>query len=681
MTNVLVCTAWPYANGPLHLGHFAGCFLPGDIFARYQRMAGNNVLMVSGSDQHGTPITVTAETEGITPEEVAERYHRLNTDSLERMGISYDLFSKTHNPAHYEVVHDIFTNLHEKNYIYKKKLLAPYCPKCDRFLPDRYIEGTCPTCSYEEARGDQCDGCGNTLDADELVNPRCKLCGTEPEQKETEQFYLRLTHLVGPLWNMLEGKDYWRPSVMGLTKGWLEEGLEDRAITRDLKWGVPIPLPGYEKKCIYVWFEAVIGYLSCTKQVCEALGKPDMWKDFWYDRDARIYYFLAKDNIPFHTIIFPAMIAGYDGEMNLPYDVPSNQYLTLNNEQFSKSRKHAVWIPSYLERYPPDLMRYYLTINMPEHRDNDFTWMNFVRTTNEDLIATLGNMIHRVLVLASKNFGEIPPLADGYAPDDLDRGLMEAMDTSRKEVGENLDRCRFQNAVKALMALARKGNEYLTIKEPWKTIKNDRDSCQNTIHNMLRLTNSLSAMMAPFMPFTAQKLHKMLGNEGNVTDVSWDANHAEIIIGHKLKKPRPLFRKLDLEKVLKQEEMAGMEDEGEKPKKIRPLKKKVGFDHFKALDLRVARIEEVEDHPDSKNLFVMKVDIGQDELIQMVAGLKKYYEASKLQGKKIVVIVNLEPAVIRGVRSEAMLIAGEDDGGKVSVIVPLDELEPGSRVY
>ena len=681
MRNVLVCTAWPYANGPLHLGHFAGCFLPGDIFARYQRMAGNNVLMVSGSDQHGTPITVTAEMENVKPEDVAEKFHRLNSDSLERMGISYDLFSKTHLPDHFEVVHDIFLKLHEKNYIYKRKLMAPFCPKCDRFLPDRYIEGTCPNCAFEDARGDQCDGCGKTLDAEELIEPKCKLCGATPRQKETEQFYLRLTHLVGPLWNMLEDKNYWRPSVIGLTKGWLEEGLEDRAITRDLKWGVPIPLPGYDKKCIYVWFEAVIGYLSCTKQVCEKLGKPEMWKDFWFDRDARIYYFLAKDNIPFHTIIFPAMIAGYDGDMNLPYDVPSNQYLTLNNEQFSKSRKHAVWIPSYLERYPPDLMRYYLTINMPEHKDTDFTWKNFVRTVNEDLIATLGNMIHRVMVLASSYFGEIPPHTDDYVPDETDTGLLEAIEVGRREVGDNIDRCRFQNAVKALMALARKGNEYLTKKEPWKTVKDDRGATQNVVHNMLRVTNALSVMMVPFMPFTAQKLYKMLGNSGDITEISWDADLGKINAGYGLRKPRPLFRKLDLEQVLKQEAEAGQEEAGKKVKTFRPVKKKISFDHFKALDLRAARILSAEDHPNAKNLYLLKVDMGEEEPRQMVAGIKKSYSTSELTGMNIVVVANLEPAVIRGVRSEAMLLAGEDAQGGVSLVTPSKELEPGSRVY
>jgi len=679
MRNVLVCTAWPYANGPLHLGHFAGCFLPGDIFARYQRMAGENVLMVSGSDQHGTPITVSAEAEGITPEEVADRYHKLNSESLAKMGISYDMFSKTHNPDHFEVVHDIFLKLFEKNYIYKRKLLAPYCPKCDRFLPDRYIEGTCPNCAYTDARGDQCDGCGKTLDADELMEPRCKLCGTTPKQKETEQFYLRLTHLEGPLWNMLEGKNHWRPSVIGLTKGWLEEGLEDRAITRDLKWGVPIPLDGNDKKCIYVWFEAVIGYLSCTKQVCARLGKPDMWKDFWYDKDARIYYFLAKDNIPFHTLIFPAMLAGYDPEINLPYDVPSNQYLMLNNEQFSKSRNHAVWMPRYLERYPPDLMRYYLTINMPEHKDTDFTWKNFVRTVNEDLIATLGNMIHRALVLTSKHFGEIPPLTEDYVPDQEDTDLLDSMENARKEVGDNIDRCRFQKAMKALMALARKGNEYITKKEPWKTIKSDRNKTQNTIHNMLHLTNSLTYLMAPFLPFTAQELYKMLGNDGEVAKRDWQTDYADIAVGHRIEKPLPIFQKLDLKHVLEQEKQAGAQDEVSK--KIYPLKKNISFDHFKAMDLRIARVVSAKDHPDSKNLYILKVDIGQEGPITMVAGLKKHYSVDDIVGKNILVVVNLEPTEIRGIRSEAMLLAAEDGEGRVSLVVPEIGMDAGSRVY
>ena len=679
MRNVLVCTAWPYANGPLHLGHFAGCFLPGDIFARYQRMAGSNVLMVSGSDQHGTPITVSAEAEGITPEEVADRYHELNSASLAKMGISYDLFSKTHNPDHFEVVQDIFLKLYEKNYIYKRELLAPFCPKCERFLPDRYIEGTCPHCAYTDARGDQCDGCGKTLDANELLKARCKLCGTAPEHRETEQFYLRLTHLEGPLWNMLEGKNHWRPSVMGLTKGWLEEGLEDRAITRDLKWGVPIPIDGYDMKCIYVWFEAVIGYLSCTKQVCARLGKPDMWKHFWYDKDARIYYFLAKDNIPFHTIIFPAMLAGYDPEINLPYDVPSNQYLMLNNEQFSKSRNHAVWIPNYLERYPPDLMRYYLTINMPEHKDTDFTWKNFVRTVNEDLIATLGNMIHRVLVLASKHFGEIPPLTADYVRDRDDADLWDSIENARKEVGDNIDRCRFQNAMKALMALARKGNEYITRKEPWKTVKEDRSAAQNTIHNMLHLTNSLTFMMAPFLPFTAQELYKTLGNDGEVAEQDWQADYADLAVSHRLEKPIPIFRKLDLKRVLEQEKQAGDRDEVKKT--IYPVKKTISFDHFKAMDLRIARIISAKDHPDSKNLYILEVDTGQDEPVQMVAGLRKHYSADEIVGKSIVVVANLEPTEIRGIRSEAMLLAGGDSEGRVSLVVPEIGLEAGSRVY
>ncbi len=680
MRNILVCTAWPYANGPLHLGHFAGCFLPGDIFARYQRMAGNNVLMVSGSDQHGTPITVTAEEEKTTPEEVADRFHRLNSDCLERMGISYDLFSKTHDPFHFEVVHELFQNLLDKNYIYKRELMAPYCPQCDRFLPDRYIEGTCPHCSFADARGDQCDGCGKTLDADELEKPRCKLCGGTPVRKETEQFYLRLTHLEGPLWNMLEGKDHWRPAVTGMTKSWLEEGLEDRAITRDLRWGVPIPVPGYDKKCIYVWFEAVTGYLSCTKKVCQNLGKPDMWKDFWYDKDARIYYFLAKDNIPFHTIIFPAMIAGFDPEMNLPYDVPSNQYLTLNSEQFSKSRKHAVWIPNYLERYPPDLMRYYLTINMPEHKDTDFTWKNFVRTINEDLIATLGNMIHRVLVLTQKHYGEIPSYTEDHAEDDDERDLLREVERAMNEVGDNIDRCRFQSAVKSLMDLARRGNEFLTKKEPWKTVKSDPDAARNTIHTMLRLTSTMSYLMSPFMPGSAQKLYKMLGHEGEVSKQSWKDALSEPRVGTVIRKPRPLFRKLDIDSVLAQEKEAGMGDAGVVTKKARPVKETVGFDHFKAIDLRIGKIVKVEAHPDAKKLFVITVDIG-TETRQMVAGLRKHYRAEDLEGKSIAVVVNLEAANIRGIRSEAMLLAAEGDDGTVSLIVPDGDIEPGSRIY
>ncbi len=679
MENILVCTAWPYANGPLHLGHFAGCFLPADIFVRYQRMAGNNVYMVSGSDQHGTPITVTAEKESTTPEEVADRYHEKNYDSLVQMGISYDLFAKTHDPHHFKVVHEIFTTLYEKNYIFKKKLMAPFCPKCERFLPDRYIEGTCPECGFEKARGDQCDHCGKTLDADELVDSKCSLCTTHPENRETEQFYLRLSHLEGPLWNMLEGKDYWRPSVLGLTKGWLNEGLQDRAITRDLSWGVPIPLDGYDKKCIYVWFEAVIGYLSCTKKLSKKLGKPDMWKDFWLNDDARIYYFLAKDNIPFHTLIFPAMLAGFDPQYNLPYDVPSNQYLTLNSEQFSKSRKHAVWVPSYLERFPPDLIRYYLTINMPEHKDTDFTWKNFVRVNNEDLIATLGNMIHRVLVLSQKYFGEIPNHSENYTVDGLDKELLEAIPRTRDEMGDFINRCKFQNSIKSFMKLAQKGNEYLGQKEPWRLYKDEPDKCRDILHNLMCVVNGLTRLMVPYMPGTAQKLHEMLGNEGKVEESPWDFDPLKINIGYKLRKPSPLFRKLELKKIIETESKFGGAEE--EKKEARPIKKRIPFKDFQALDIRVAEIRSVEPHPNAENLYLLKVDAGLGKEIQMVAGLKKYYKPEELKGEKIVVIVNLEPAEIRGIKSEAMLLAADDPGVNVTLVGPKRDIRTGSYVY
>lgn len=679
MKNILVCTAWPYANGPLHLGHFAGCFLPADIFARYQRMAGHNVLMVSGSDQHGTPITVTAEKEQTTPEEVANRFHEINYKSLEKMNISYDRFSKTHDDYHFEVVHDIFKTLLKKNYIFKKKILAPYCPTCKRFLPDRYIEGTCPECGYEGARGDQCDHCGKTLDAIELVDARCNLCSTTPIRKETEQFYLRLSHLEGHLWNMLEGKDYWRPAVRGLTRGWLEEGLRDRAITRDLKWGVPIPLEGYDEKCIYVWFEAVIGYLSCTKRLGEKLGDPELWKDFWVNENGRIYYFLAKDNIPFHTLIFPAILAGYDENLNLPYDVPSNQYLTLNNEQFSKSRNHAVWIPSYLERFAPDVLRYYLTINMPEYKDTDFTWKNFVRVINEDLISTLGNMIHRVLVLNFKYYGEIPGRTKDYKPDKSDLDLVEAITIAREDIARNIDQCHFQKAVKALMNLAKKGNEYLGKKEPWRLKKTKPQECQNILHNLSEVIQSLSLFTHPFMPETSRKIFELMGNEGDVGELKWNEDVPAVKVGHRLKKPLPLFEKLDLEKILEREKEAG--GEKVKAKKKMPIKKEINFKQFQALDIRIARVMDVKPHPDARNLYVLNVDIGADETVQMVAGLKKHYTAEEIEGKKIAVIVNLEPATIRGVRSNAMLLAASDDDGTVSIIGPTRDVAPGSLVH
>ncbi|MEK7814446.1 MAG: methionine--tRNA ligase, partial [Chloroflexota bacterium] len=465
---IFIGVAWPYANGPLHLGHAAGCYLAADIFARYHRIKGNEVLMVSGSDSHGTPITIRAEQEGLSPQQVVDRYHAQFLESWERLGISFDLFTSTRTENHQKVVHDLFRVLLDRGYIYTGVVLLAHCPRCDRFLPDRYVEGTCPRCSFLRARGDQCDQCGHTLDPKDLLAPRCVLCGAAPEFRESEHFFLKLTAFQQPLLEWVRQQSHWRPNVLNFTRRYLEDGLKDRAITRDLTWGVPIPLDGYEGKRIYVWFEAVTGYLSAAIEWAQRMGYQDRWQDFWKDPATKSYYFIGKDNIPFHTIIWPAMLMGYGG-LNLPYDVPANEFLTLESRKFSTSQNWAVWVPDYLERYDPDPLRYLLAINMPESGDADFSWAEFVRRNNDELVATYGNLVNRVLTFTYRNFqGKIP--TPGRL-NEVDEALIDNARTTMAEVDRLLYHCHFKAAIGQAFSLAQESNRYLDSRAPWKSIR------------------------------------------------------------------------------------------------------------------------------------------------------------------------------------------------------------------
>ena len=540
---ILVAVAWPYANGSLHLGHLAGCYLPADIFARYHRLRGNQVLMLSGSDQHGTPITIRAEQEGLSPQEVVDKYHTEFKRSWERMGISFDLFTQTSTDNHREVVQDIFLTLYNKGYIYTDTMLLPYCPNCSRFLPDRYVHGTCPNCGNTNARGDQCDSCGKTLNPEDLSGPQCSICNTVPQFKDSEHFFLRLTAFQHQLLEWVQLQSHWRPNVLNFTRSYLEEGLKDRAISRDISWGVPLPLDGYDSKRIYVWFEAVIGYLSASKEWAQQHDQPDKWEEFWKDPDAKAYYFIGKDNIPFHTIIWPAIIMGYGG-LNLPYNVPANEFLSLENRQFSTSRNWAVWLPDYLERYDPDPLRYYLSINMPESGDSDFSWTEFVRRNNDELVATYGNLVHRVLTFTYRNFeGKVPQ----PVPERLDESDKDVLSQCRgphlEEVGGHIDRCNFRLATSSVMALAQLCNRYIDSKAPWKTVKDDRDRTANTMWVCLNVLSCLKTITYPFIPFSAQKLHNLLGFSGKVEDAGW--RFQEFAVGQPLSPPEHLFTKLD----------------------------------------------------------------------------------------------------------------------------------------
>ena len=555
---IFIGVAWPYANGPLHMGHIAGCYLAADIFARYHRMKGNEVLMVSGSDAHGTPITIRADQEGVEPGVILDRYHAQFLDTWQRLGITFDLFTTTHTDNHRRVVQDIFKKLHEQDYIYADTMLLAHCAGCSRFLPDRYVEGTCPHCRNERARGDQCDSCGHTLDPIDLLEPRCSICGEAPDFRDSEHFFLRLSAFQQPLLDWIGDKDHWRPNVANSTRGFLQGGLKDRAITRDLTWGVPLPLEGYDEKCIYVWFEAVIGYLSAAVEWAERSGNPSAWEDFWKDADTKAYYFIGKDNIPFHSIIWPAMIMGYGG-LNLPYDVPANEFLSLESRKFSTSQNWALWVPDYLDRYDPDPLRYLLSINMPESGDTDFSWTEFIRRNNDELVATYGNLVNRVLRFTYRNFdGQVP--IDAAPPEDAEVALLDSTRQAMADVDHSLYHTRFRAGISRAFALARESNRYLDSRAPWLAIKTDRADAARSLGTAIQVLNCLKVMLTPYLPFTSQKLHEYLGFDGDVSSEPWDVDSliASVRPGAPLRNPSALYTKLDAAVAAQEAEQMGV---------------------------------------------------------------------------------------------------------------------------
>jgi len=544
---IFIAVAWPYADGPLHLGHIAGAYLPPDIFARYHRTKGDEVLMVSGSDQHGTPITIKAEQEGKKPGEIAAQYHQQFLDSWQKFGISFDLFTTTGTANHAEVSQDIFLTLLNKGYIYKSTMSQPYCPRCQRFLPDRYIEGTCPYCHSSGTRGDQCDECGKPINPAELLDPHCRLCAATPQFKDSEHFFLKLTAFRDRLLAWVKQQSHWRQNVLNFTTRYLEEGLRDRAITRDIEWGIPVPVDGFDSKRIYVWFEAVIGYLSATKEWAKSSGDKERWRSFWQGEDVKSYYFIGKDNIPFHTIIWPAMLMGYGG-LNLPYDVPANEFLTIEGKRLSTSRNWAVWLPDYLSRYEPDPLRYLLSINMPESGDTNFSWREFIRRNNDELVATYGNLAHRVLTFVYRHFNGCVPQPGQF--DSRSQALIDKAEETLNIMDGLLYRCHFREAIRSAMSLAQETNRYLDEKSPWKIIEQDRQASATALYVAISVLSCLRTALYPFLPFSSQKLHQLLGFEGNVGDDGWQLRFPSP--GQKLLSPMPLFAKLD-EKLVDEE--------------------------------------------------------------------------------------------------------------------------------
>lgn len=571
---ILVSVAWPYANGDLHVGHLAGAYLPADIFARYHRLVGNDVLMVSGSDSHGTPVTLRAEEEGVSPREIVERFHRSFLETQRAIGISYDLFTHTDTKNHHTVSQDMFLRLLENGYVYRETQKQFYSETLERFLPDRYVEGICPHCGYEEARGDQCDNCGKILDALELGDPRTKIDGSVPVIRETEHFFLDLAKLEDAVLAYLEDdKESWRSGVLKFSQNYVKGGLRGRPITRDITWGIKVPLEGYEDKRLYVWFEAVIGYLAASIESAKLRDSPEAWKAWWYNPDAESYYFIGKDNTVFHTVIWPAELIGVeriyeddpDRRLNLPTNVPANEFMNLAGAQFSKSRGHMITLPDLLSRYDPDALRFYVTIVMPETSDSDFLWDDFVQRNNSELVGVWGNLSHRVLSFTHKHFGEIP-VPGSFEP--VDQELLDKVKGGYEAVGEQLAACNFRAAISEALALAREVNRYLEVKAPWTQIKDDRVAAATTLYVALQAIDILKTLFAPFLPFTSEALHQALGYEqplfgpqvieavGEDEDAhdvlvydhskatgAW--SYASLPAGRSLEKPTPLFKKLD----------------------------------------------------------------------------------------------------------------------------------------
>ena len=536
---IFIGVAWPYVSGWPHLGHVAGVYLPADIFARYHRLAGNEVLMVSGSDEHGTPITVRADQEGVSPEDIANRYHAVLLECWEKLGVSWDLYTRTGTDNHRRIAQDMFLTLYKKGYIFEDTTPHLFCEEDRRFLPDRYVEGLCPNCGFERARGDQCDNCGKPLDALELIHPKCRICGSSPVVRESAHFFLALDKFEKPLKEWVSAQAHWKPNVRNFTLGMLEEGLKPRPITRDILWGVPIPLEGYQDKRIYVWFEAVCGYLSASVEWAQRTGDAEAWHCFWdAGEEVKPYYFIGKDNIPFHTIIWPAMLMGYEG-LALPYDVPANEYLNFKGEQFSRGRNWAVWLPDYLQRHPPDPLRFVLCAEMPETQDSDFSWEKYQTRVNTELVATYGNFVHRVLSFARSNFeGRVPH------PGELgeeEHALLQTCNTTFDRVGAELAGCRFRNALKEALSLAQTANGYLNRRVPWELIKTSRQEAATVVWTAVQVVESLRVLFWPFLPFSSEKLAGFYGAPEKPE--GWRAGRIEG--GTPLVGVEPLFRKVE----------------------------------------------------------------------------------------------------------------------------------------
>ncbi len=669
----LVTSALPYANGPVHIGHLAGVYIPSDIYVRYLRLRGRDVIWVCGSDEHGVPITIKARKEGVSPQDIVDKYNKIIKESFEGLGISFDIYSRTTSPTHAKTASDFFLTLYEKGEFTEETTMQYYDEEAGIFLADRYITGTCPKCGSEGAYGDQCEKCGSTLNATDLINPRSAVSGSTPVLRETKHWYLPLDRHEEFLrrW-ILEDHKEWKTNVYGQCKSWLDGGLQPRAVSRDLDWGIPVPLKGAEGKVLYVWFDAPIGYISATKDLT-----PD-WEKYWKSEDTKMVHFIGKDNIVFHCIVFPAMLRAHGGYI-LPDNVPANEFLNLEGEKISTSRNWAVWLNEYLEDMPgkQDVLRYVLTANAPETKDNDFTWKEFQARNNNELVAVLGNFVNRALVLTGKYFdGKVPAAGELQ---DIDREALAELPRTRESLENNIEHYRFREALKDAMNFARVGNKYLADTEPWKAIKSDPERVATILNVALQITANTALAIEPFMPFSAEKMWKMLAME----KPAWDRLGGSDIVpaGHAIGKPELLFDKIEDETIDRQlrklEEAKKANIAAAAP--IDPQKDTVSFDDFQKMDIRVARITAAEKVAKTKKLLKLTVDTGIDTR-EIVSGIAEHYSPEELVGRQVLVLVNLAPRELKGIMSSGMILMAADASGKLVLLQPESEVRPGTTV-
>ncbi|WP_320110567.1 methionine--tRNA ligase [Draconibacterium orientale] len=669
----LITTALPYANGPIHIGHLAGVYVPADIYARYLRLKNEDVIMIGGSDEHGVPITLKAKNEGITPQDVVDKFHGIIKDSFEKFGISFDVYSRTSSPVHHETAAEFFKKLYDEGKFVEKTSEQYYDEANNQFLADRYIIGTCPKCGFEKAYGDQCESCGTSLSPTELINPTSTISGNQPVLKETTHWYLPLDQYEPWLkeW-ILEGHKEWKTNVYGQCKSWIDSGLMPRAVTRDLDWGVPVPVEGVEGKVLYVWFDAPIGYISATKELTED------WETYWKDPETRMLHFIGKDNIVFHCIIFPSMLKA-EGTFNLPENVPANEFLNLENDKISTSRNWAVWLHEYLEDFPgkEDVLKYVLTANAPETKDNDFTWKDFQNRNNNELVAVLGNFVNRALVLTQKYYdGEVP--ARGELTEH-DKETLAEIAKIKGEVEKSIDSFRIRESLKNAMDLARLGNKYLADEEPWKVVKTDAERVKTIMNICLQITANLTICLEPFLPFSMEKLRGFL----NFEKMDWEKLGETDLLpsGHKVNKPELLFEKIE-DKVIEAQlqKLAATKKANEIAEaKATPAKENIEFDDFAKMDVRAGTVIECEKVAKTKKLLKLKIDTGIDQRT-VVSGIAEYYQPEELIGKQVSILVNLAPKKLRGIESQGMILCAENADGTLSIVSPDKAVKNGSEI-